>query len=192
MFVTRHAGVAASVSRLRAFGVDRSHTERTLPGLYDVPTLGLNYRMGEMQAALGRSQLRRIEENLERRRVNFEALERALHGLAPLRVLDAAGPDAGSSHYCLSVVVEGSMARCRDEIVKRLNAGGVGTSVYYPQPVPRMRYYRDKYGYDASRFRQATAISDHSVALPVGPHIAGEDIEYMADALRRALREVNP
>ena len=44
--------------------------------MYDVPSLGLNYRMSELQAALGRSQLRRIDENLARRRApNFERIK---------------------------------------------------------------------------------------------------------------------
>src|SRR5437016_4083230 len=60
MFVTKHKELAATVARLRAFGVDRSKVSQATPGLYEVPKLGLNYRMSEMQAALGRSQLRRI------------------------------------------------------------------------------------------------------------------------------------
>ena len=189
MFVTRHRSLAEAVSRLRAFGVDRTHTQRVVPGMYDVLTLGLNYRMSEMQAALGRTQLRRIEENLERRRSNFKALKQSLDGLRGLFVLDATNPDVNSSYYCLSVVLEGGLAERRNEIVARLNAVGVGTSVYYPQPVPRMRYYRDKYGYDAARFTQAARISDYSVALPVGPHVDGSDIEYMADKLRNIIIE---
>jgi dTDP-4-amino-4,6-dideoxygalactose transaminase len=54
-----------------------------------------------------------------------------------------------------------------------------------------MRYYREKYGYDPARFPQAIAISDYSIALPVGPHVGAEDIEYMAVVVRRMLREVS-
>ncbi len=191
MFVTRHAEVARMVGHLRAFGVDRSYGEREIPGLYDVPNLGLNYRMSEMQAALGRTQLRRIDEILERRRRNFEALKAALSGIPSIRILDGAGSQTKSSHYCLSVVLEGGLAVRRNDIVKRLNAAGVGTSVYYPQPVPRMRFYQEKYGYDAARFPQAAVVSDQSIALPVGPHIGSDEIAYMAEAVRRIVREVS-
>jgi len=191
MFVTRHAEAAVGVSNLRAFGVDRGHADREIPGLYDVLRLGLNYRMSEVQAALGRTQLRRIDEILEKRGSNFTALKRALAALAGIRVLDAADSEARSSHYCLSLVLEGPLRDRRNDIVRRLNARGVGTSVYYPQPVPRMHYYREKYGYDPARFPQATAISDCSIALPVGPHVGGDDIAYMVDAVRRVLREVS-
>jgi len=74
-------------------------------------------------------------------------------------------------------------------MVKRLNAAGVGTSVYYPHPVPRLRYYREKYGYDPARFPNAERISDQCIALPVGPHVGEEDMDYIAQAFAEALKE---
>jgi dTDP-4-amino-4,6-dideoxygalactose transaminase len=184
MLVTRREDIAHAVSRLRAFGVDRSHTERARPGIYDVPDLGLNYRMSEMQAALGRVQVRRLAVILERRRANFAALQRALRADARITVLDATAAGVANSHYCLGIVLD-DPAVDRDDVVARLTAAGVGTSVYYPHPVPRLRYYRERYGYDPSRFPNAARISDRSVALPVGPHLADADVAYIADQLHR-------
>lgn len=192
MFVSRHRAVAEAVAMLRAFGVDRTHTERTLPGMYEVPSLGLNYRMSEMQAALGRSQLRRIEENLSRRRSNFGALGAALNGLPGVRILETTDRSAENAHYCLSVVLEDGLRLGRDEVVARLNAADVGTSVYYPHPVPRMGYYRGKYGYRADQFGRASEISDRSIALPVAPHVDREDVEYMASTLRGIIEKGMP
>ena len=189
MFVTRHQQIATAVRQLYALGVDRRHSERTLPGLYDVPGLGLNYRMSEMQAALGRVQMHRIEDNLARRRANFTALQCGLEGIAGLRILDVSAPMATNSHYCLDVVLEGPLAPYRNDIVRRLNAAGVGTSIYYPHPVPRLSYYQRTYGYSASAFPQATVISDHGIALPVGPHITREDTAYILEVFRNALEE---
>lgn len=189
MFVTRHPAVHAGVSKLRAFGVDRSHAERAIPGMYDVPTLGLNYRMSELQAALGRAQLLRVAEILRRRRENFVALKARLAGLPGLRVLDGTSCDASSGHYCLSVVLDGAGTATRNELMQRLNERGVGTSIYYPQPVPRMTYYRDKYGYDAAAYPHAARISECSIALPVGPHITSDDVDYIASVFQSAIQE---
>lgn len=188
MFITRHQKVAQSVAKLRAFGVDRSYTERTIPGMYDVPSLGLNYRMSEMQAALGRVQLSRIQDILDRRRANFDFLQGELSAIPGLIVLASHLPEAQSSHYCLSLVLEGTDRDQRDAVVTRLNAAGIGTSIYYPHPVPRLAYYRDKYGYDANRFSQAEQISDQSIALPVGPHLTGADLEFITENLHLTLR----
>lgn len=183
MFLTRHAEVAAKVARMRAHGVDRSHAERSVPGMYDVPSIGLNYRISEIQAALGRSQLERIDEILERRRDNFEALVRALSGL---RVLD--GP--GNSHYCASLVLEGDAGARRNDVLHGIGERGIGASVYYPAPVPRMTYYREKYGYDAARYPGAETISDRAIALPVGPHLEPGDVEAIAAAVFAAVEDV--
>ena len=187
MLITRHADVIKSINQLRAFGVDRSHSERSAPGRYEVPAVGLNYRLSDFAAALGRSQLRRIDENLERRRANFKALAEAVEGIDDARVLDG----EGNSHYCLTMVLEGRLAKARDRLVTRLSEAGVGTSLYYPQPVPRMEYYRLKYGYESSRYPGAEAISDRSIALPVGPHLDAEDLDHVASTLRTALQELS-
>jgi perosamine synthetase len=187
MFVSRFSEVAAAVGKLRAFGVDRSHGERTVPGMYEVPSLGLNYRMSEMQAALGRTQMARIDENLRRRRENFGALKAELGGVGGLRILDTSDPSTVNSHYCLVAVLSGASAKQRNDIMARLTAAGVGTSIYYPQPVPRMEYYRKKYGYDADRFPGATEISDRSIALPVGQHLTVADMRYIGRAFSSAV-----
>jgi dTDP-4-amino-4,6-dideoxygalactose transaminase len=189
MFVTRHADLAAKVAKARAFGVDRSFAERAVPGVYDVPTLGINYRMSDINAAIGRKQLERIATILQRRRDNFERLKRGLAGVAGIRVLDAVQPEAASSHYCLIAMLEGPLGERRDDIALRLNADGIGTSVYYPHPVPRLKYYRDKYGYAAERFPCAARISDHSIALPIGPHLGAGDMDTIAGALASISKE---
>jgi dTDP-4-amino-4,6-dideoxygalactose transaminase len=186
MFVSRKPALAERVARLRAHGVDRTHSERTMPGMYDVPGIGLNYRLSELQAALGRSQLRRIDENLARRRANFETIASALSTVEGVRVLDG----TGNSWYCLGAVLEGPLADRRDAIVARVNRSGVGTSLYYPQPVPRMTYYQTKYGYEGSRYPHAEGISDRSIALPVGLHLATEDAERVGQVVRDACEDL--
>lgn len=189
MFFTRHADLAARVAKARAFGVDRSFAERKVPGVYDVPTLGINYRLSDINSAIGRKQLERIGEILERRAANFDRLKQGLAGLPDVSVLDVQVPHATSSHYCLTAVLDGEAAGRRDAVVQKLNALGVGTSVYYPHPVPRLKYYREKYGYERSRFPNAERISDQCIALPVGPHVSQDDIDYIAQAFARALQE---
>jgi dTDP-4-amino-4,6-dideoxygalactose transaminase len=189
MFVSRHKAVAVEVAKLRAFGVDRTHTERAIPGMYDVPSLGLNYRMSEIQATIGRVQMSRIDENLAGRRARFEEIAAGLRQIPGVRVLDSTSAAGPNSHYCLSVVFEGGLATRRDEMVAQLNADGIGTSVYYPAPVPRLKYYSGKYGYRPSDFPNATEISDHSIALPVGWHIDTADSSYIVEQFGRAVKE---
>jgi dTDP-4-amino-4,6-dideoxygalactose transaminase len=80
----------------------------------------------------------------------------------------------------------------RNALVARLNARGIGTSIYYPQPVPRMTFYRRKYGYDAAAFPGASLLSDDSVALPVGPHLGEDDMLTIAAEFQQALQDIHP
>ncbi|MFQ5763662.1 MAG: DegT/DnrJ/EryC1/StrS family aminotransferase [Rhodospirillales bacterium] len=187
MLVSRDADVVAAIARFRAFNVDRSHQERAIPGLYDVTGLGMNYRMSEMQAAMGSTQLKKVPEIAERRAANFRALKDAIAGIAGISVLDTADPRARHSHYCLVAVLTGALARRRDEIVRALNERGVGTSVYYPHPVPRLSFYRTTFGYDSALYPGAETISDHSIALPVGPHLTTTDMAAIGKALAAAV-----
>ncbi|MCW5798226.1 MAG: DegT/DnrJ/EryC1/StrS family aminotransferase [Nitrospira sp.] len=187
MFVSRHEDVAQAVAKLRAFGVDRTHSERAVPGMYDVPSLGLNYRMSEIQAALGRSQLRRMSVVLAQRASQFDRYRKLAGNLSNIRFIDTDAAECRSSHYCASVVFEGEYAGKRNEMVERLNTAGIGTSIYYPQPVPRMTYYRKKYGCVPGRYPQAEHISDHSVALPLGMHVGDGDVDRIVDTLKSSL-----
>ena len=189
MFVTRHKEIAQRVQKLRAFGVDRSFQERNIPGVYDVTELGLNYRMSELQAALGRSQLARFGENLSRRERNFRRLQEDLAGIPNIHILDSVDPQAKNSYYCLVLFLKGPLQGRRDEVVLRLKSVGVGTSVYYPRPVPHMQYYREKYGQSLGLFPNAARLSDSSLALPVGPHAADEEISYVGEKVRAVLEE---
>jgi dTDP-4-amino-4,6-dideoxygalactose transaminase len=189
MFATRHADLAARVAKARAFGVDRSFAERAIPGMYDVPTLGINYRMSDINASIGRKQLERIGIILERRKLNFEALKGALGGLRSVCVLDSTMPAQQQSWYCLSAVIENINAEKRNAIAARLNTLGIGTSVYYPQPVPRLTYYRNKYARDLGLYPNAARISDQSIALPVGPHLTPDDMLHIGRCFQQACNE---
>ena len=183
MVITRSAELAVKLRHLRAFGVDRHMGERKIPGVYDVTALGFNYRMNEIEAAIGIEQVKRLNDILARRAANFAALDRRLRDHPQLALFSAPPANRQSSHYCLSVVLDGSLAGSHFEIVSNLNKRGVGTSIYYPAPVPHLSYYRNRYGYRAETFPNAAWISYNSIALPVGPHLGVDDMHYIADAL---------
>ena len=190
MLITEREEIARKISRQKAFGVDRHMGERTVPGVYDVTMLGFNYRMNEIQAALGIEQLKRMDDFLKKREENYAALSGGLNDLEEVGLFRSSHDEYQSSYYCLSILLKGRLEKKRYDVVKSLKEAGVGTSVYYPKPVPHMTYYRDKYGYKEGSFPVAARISSSSIALPVGPHLEIEDIDYMVENLKRAIVEV--
>ena len=105
-------------------------------------------------------------------------------------MLDNTSSAVTNSHYCLSLVLDESLGGKRRELVASLKSAGIGTSVYYPQPVPRMTYYLNKYGYEPEHFVEAARISDHSIALPVGPHLKPGDVEHIAETVRHSIERI--
>ncbi len=190
MLITRHQPVAEAVRRLRAFGMDKHVGERKTPGLYDVTTLGYNYRLNELQAAIGIEQMKRLPEFIETRRRNHEAMTAGLSDIDEVSVFESSHDGSQSSYYCHAVVLSDALADKRFELINALRARGVGTSIYYPHPVPRMAYYAAKYGYRPGSFPVAECIADQSIALPVGPHVTIEDVRYIIEALKEAIHEV--
>jgi perosamine synthetase len=187
MLITRHEELAAKAKAFRGFGVTRTHSERSIPGIYDVTSLGVNYRMSELNAALGIVQTARMPEFLEARARNFFELATGLRSIPGLRILDAADAHAGNSHYCLVAVLPESKRHRRNELVLDLKQRSIGTSVYYPHPIPRLTYYQEKYRLDWHNFPNAATISDHAIALPVGPHLAPGDGAFIVEQFTQSL-----
>ena len=74
--------------------------------------------------------------------------------------------------------------------MNQLKESGIGSSVYYPQPVPRMKYYKNKYGYNPEKYRNAEKFSDNSIALPVGPHLNSSDMKIIGKELNKILKNL--
>lgn len=183
MIILRDGELAGRLRLLKAFGVDRTHGERKVPGVYDTVALGFNYRMSELHAAIGIEQMKKLQGFLDRRLENFTVLEKELAGVPGIRVLPQPLDRLRSCHYCLAALLDEPLADRRPDIMAALTARGIGSSVYYPQPVPRMTYYRGKYGYDESWFPNAARLSDCSIALPVGPHLGPDHMSVIAGEL---------
>jgi perosamine synthetase len=190
MIILRDPEFAARLRLTKAFGVDRSHGERKIPGMYDAVALGFNYRMSEIHAAIGIEQVKKLPKFLAARARNFGILAELLQSVRRLHVLPQPSGRLASCHYCLAVVLDDDLAQQRPLIMSELTQRGVGSSVYYPQPVPRMTYYREKYGYDAAAYSNAARLSDQSIALPVGPHLAEPEMKHIAAALREVMEKL--
>ena len=189
MIILKDSDLAGKLRLLKAFGVDRTHGERKIPGVYDTIDLGFNYRMSEIHAAIGVEQLKKLPKFLVQRKANYEMLSQLLKDCPKITVLPQPYDKRFQScHYCLSVLLEEELISKRPEIMNALAKSGVGCSVYYPQPVPRMTFYQRKYGYVASKYSSAAYLSDAGVALPVGPHLTTSEIEIIANTLTSIMK----
>jgi len=182
--------LAQAVRLARAFGVDRTHGDRSIPGMYDALKLGFNYRMSEIHAAIGIAQLKKLPGFLAQRKKNHEVLAGVLGVSKHFTVLPQPVTDnISSSHYCLGLLLGEKFAPRRAELMNRLQELGVGASVYYPHPVPRMTAYQSQ-DMPQNFYEEAAKISDSIIALPVGPHLGEIESEKVGQACLAAISEM--
>ena len=104
-----------------------------------------------------------------------------------MKIFDSNDKNFVNSYYCFSFTLLGKLKSKRNEINKSLNKIGIGTSVYYPKPVPLMRYYKNKYKYKINDFPNACKFSYNSIFLPVGPHLNVEHMKIIVKELIKIL-----
>ena len=186
IIITKNKKLSKKLKLLRAFGVNKTFSERK-KGLYNSNYLGLNYRMSEIHAAIGCSQIKKLPNFLKQRKINFDLMYKKISNNKKIQVIKSNNKFLQSSNYCLSIILKNDISKKRDEIIKKMNKEGLGTSIYYPHPVPRMNYYKSKYKYDKKNFKNATIISDNSIALPVGPHLKQNQIIKISKIINNIL-----
>lgn len=190
MVTTNDQALAAAIRKARAFGYNRMLGERARPGIYDVDALGFNFRMSEVEAAVGLSQLNRLDEFRAARARNDAILRDALLALDGLTVFPDEHGKARSCHYCLNAVLPRDGSVSRERLVDVLKARGIGTSIHYPGPVPLFTYYKDKYGYASGQFPVAEWLAEQTISLPVAPHLGEDGAARVADAFVSAYTAV--
>lgn len=190
MVLSKHPEVLEKIALQRAFGVDRTHRERSIPGEYDVTMLGMNYRMNEVQAAIGSLQVNRLDSFLEKRRQNHSVLTQGFEDLAEISQFQTSNGEYVSSCYCHSIILNGDLAEKRLEFIEALKEQGVGTSIYYPKPVPDLSYYSERYPENRGKYPVASRIAYNSIALPVGPHLLEGDAEYIVESVKNTVTKL--
>lgn len=146
--------------------------------------LGFNYRMDEMNAALGVSQLSRIETLLERRAavaMCYRELLAEIPGVRPL----APGPDTTRMSWFV-YVVRFADGLPRDEIAQRLARQGIPTRNYFP-PIHLQPFYRKEFGFRPGQFPVAERISATSLALPFHSNLRPAEVARVCEALAEAV-----
>jgi len=189
MIITNNDKLASVLRLKKAFGINKSYGERKIAGSYDAVELGFNYRMSEIHAAIGIEQLKKLPLFLKKRKINFETYKRSLKKINEIKIIDNESKFIKKSFYCLNILLKNNLKKKRAEFISFLKKKGIGTSIYYPQPVPLMTYYKKKYGYKKNSFKNAFEISNYSISLPVGPHLNKGNLMYIIKNLKKFIYE---
>lgn len=165
----------------QAFGPDGNPN----PWYYEMPEPGFNYRLSDIHAALGLSQLKKLDRFAARRRELVAAYDHALGPYAPvLRPLARTVHDAPGWHLYVALIDFERAGIDRGACIRRLVASGIGSQVHY-LPLHRQPYYRRRYG--AMSLPGAERYYAEALSLPLSAQMTEDDVGRVTRALTAAL-----
>ena len=184
MALTNDRGLHEQMHLLRSHGVTRDEEKMTHesdgPWYYQQVALGFNYRMTDIQAALGRSQLKRIDKFVARRRQLAQRYDELLAGL-PITLLQQ-HTDAQSSFHLYIIRVA---AERHADAFSFLRQAGIGVNLHYI-PVHTQPYYQQK-GFTEGDFSAAETYYHEAISLPLYPALEEKQQDAVITALKEAL-----
>lgn len=182
---TRDPELAGRMRLVRSHGMTRDPAQMTRapegPWDYEQIALGYNYRITDIQAALGASQMKRISDFVARRREIAERYDREFEGLPLVRPWQH--PDTASSWHLYVVLVDPERRR---RAFEGLRAAGIGVNVHYI-PVHTQPFYRERFGFAAGDFANAEAYYARAISLPMYAALTDAQQSQVVDAVRRVL-----
>lgn len=185
MALTNDPELANRMARLRSHGITRNAAEMTHapdgPWYYQQIDLGFNYRMTDLQAALGLSQMQRLEEFVTKR----HTIARRYDGLlADLPVITPwQHPDSYSGlHLYVIRLKPGEIGKTHREVFEALRAAGIGVNLHYI-PVYRQSYY-EKLGFKPGYCTEAERYYAEAISLPMYPALTEEHQDQVVAALK--------
>jgi perosamine synthetase len=148
--------------------------------------LGYNYRLSDINCALGIAQMKRLEQILDNRRRVAELYLERLHDERRVR-LQQIHPDCRISWFVMVVRLSDDYTRAdRDRILAGLREAGIGCNDYFT-PIHLQPFYVERFGHKTGDFPICEALSDRTIALPFHGRLSESEVDAVCGTLRRLL-----
>lgn len=189
MALTNNPQLAKCLRLLRSHGIT-SDVADMIPQApeelwgYQQIALGFNYRMTDLQAALGLSQMQRLEEFVVKRHAIARRYEKLLSELPVVSQWQPPGSYSGYHLYVIRLKLS-EISKTQREVFEALRAAGIGVNLHYI-PVHRQPYYT-RMGFKAGDFPMAEAYYQEAMSLPIYPRLTEEQQDRVIGELNRIL-----
>jgi len=174
------------INLLRSHAVNILPSEREDQGTwkYDVVDLGYNYRLDEIRASLGISQLKRVTTINKKRFKIAKTYNKKLKNIKGITIPEVK-KDRNHIYHLYSIKIEKEHHLTRDLLFQKLFKKGIGTSVQY-FPLHLMTYYKNKYKNNVKEFPNAEQLKDEILCLPIYPTMNTKQIDYVVNQIKEA------
>lgn len=184
--LTNDSSLSEKIALLRTHGMTRDKNlmdkESEGPWYYQMLGLGFNYRLTDIQCALGLSQIQRLDQFVSKRHKIKNSYDNLLASITEIR-LPYQGQDSYSALHLYPIQVS---AKIRKKVFEYLRTNDIGVNVHYI-PVHTQPYYRDKFGFSWGDFPNAENYYKQAISLPLFPGLNENDQYRVVQALQEAL-----
>ncbi|UTC82357.1 UDP-4-amino-4,6-dideoxy-N-acetyl-beta-L-altrosamine transaminase [Treponema denticola] len=175
--------------QLRSHGMTKDTkllTQNPGPWYYEMHSIGFNYRMTDIQAALGYSQLLKLEYFREQRQHIVNQYNTAFDGIPHVKLPYRNSEQVSCFHlYVLQIDFE-AIGTTRKDFMKELADKGIGTQVHYI-PVHTQPYYKAYYGYKPGDYPIAEQYYERALSIPLYPALSNDDVQKVIDTVKELL-----
>ena len=181
--VTDDKGLYRRLLMLRNHGIDKDAYSRYGPDAswsYDMKYLGRNYRITDFQAALGMSQLKKLNGFIDNRSELAWMYDELLSDVDGVRV-PVVQNNVKHAWHLYTVLLYGSIDR--DDFFKYMRTADIGVNVHYI-PVYRHSYYVRNFGFDPGDFPVTEDVFKRIITLPLHPQMSSADVSYICDKIK--------
>jgi dTDP-4-amino-4,6-dideoxygalactose transaminase len=183
---------AERIRMLRLHGISRDAWKRYASessSRYEAIEPGFKFNMWDVQAAIGIHQLKRLEDNLAKRRQQFEKYNSAFSELDQLIVLDTTDDEETRHARCIYVLLlrPEALRIDRDSFIAALRAENIGTGIHFIS-LHMQKYYREKYDFSPEGLPEAHFVSERTLSLPLSARVTEEDSDQVIEAVTKLAR----
>lgn len=174
---------------LRSHGITKNPAELSQnpgPWYYEMQTLGFNYRLSDIQAALGVSQMNKLDKFSTRRREIVKKYNEAFSGLENIVTpFEEPGLDSTFHLYVLKIDFK-KIGKSRTQVMDGLKQKNIGTQVHYI-PVYLQPYYQKQFGYKAGDYPKSEAYYEEALSIPLYPKLTDKELDYIIENIKSVL-----
>lgn len=187
MITTNNEELAELAQKIRNHGISRDAMERfgqKSSWFYEMQHLGYNYRMTDIQAALGIIQLEKLDGFLKRREEIAKTYDLTFKDVPEVITPQVKKDVTHAWHLYVIQLDSNNLKINRDKLIEAMRAENIGVNVHYI-PVHLHPYYRDNLGFKKGDFPNAEAVYENAVTLPIFPSMTKQDSEDVIESVKK-------
>lgn len=181
MILTDNKDHRDSLVKFRTHGITRD-VKGEGPWYYEMQDIGYNYRLTDIQSALGISQLKKLDRFVKARRKIAARYNKELKDVKGIS-LPPERESVKSSYHLYPIRLVGALAKKRSQIFNDLRASGIGVNVHYI-PVPLQPFYQKNYGYKKGDFPNAESFYESEISIPIHQQMTRGNIDRVIRSVR--------